>query len=217
MNRKKSQKIYVAIVVNVALWLLLVLTPPQGFSAPTRRIKIHKSQAQSAVPVTVGHITPGFTLRDTMGKQQTLNEFQGRPVALFFFCGCPWCRNCAQTWGQFQRGGSLLPGTSSGISLPKSTQTPITLVVFSGDAFAARNFAAETGLDTTLTVVLPDPAERVMQGQYQAEPCPRVFILDRRGILRYTNDHKDDAPRQASEVVITSRALDALRTTSPVK
>ena len=52
-----------------------------------------------------------------------------------------------------------------------------------GEAPTARNFAAETGLDATQTVVLPGPAERVMQGhyvmqgQYKAEPCPRVFIL----------------------------------------
>ena len=110
-------------------------------------------------------------------------------------------------WGRFQRSGSLRPQTA----LPTVAPLPATLVVFSGNAAAARAFAAETGLDPAQTVLLPDPTMRVTTDLYHADPCPRLFVLDGRGVLRYTNNHKDDAAREVPEMVIASRALDALR------
>lgn len=148
---------------------------------------------------------PAFALPDGDGHHRSLAEFRGRPVTLFFFCGCPWCARCAETWGKFQ-GGGVLPAGS------KDTATPITLVVFSGDAAAARAFATQVGLDLSQTVLLPDPTMRVTQGLYHAEPCPRLFVLDAQGRVRYTNNHKDDAPRSAPALALCSRALDALRT-----
>ncbi len=90
-------------------------------------------------------------------------------------------------------------------------QDPITLVIFSGDASAARSFAQETGLDPAQTVLLPDPRMQVTQTLYHADPCPRLFVLNRRGQVHYTNTHADDAPRTAPALAIASRALDALR------
>jgi len=152
-----------------------------------------------------------FMLTDADGNKCSLADYRGTPVALFFFCGCAWCTRCARDWGQFQRGGVLTNNTSlhSG-SGPRSAR-PVTLVVFSGDAAAARDFALSSGLDSGQTVLLPDTAMHVTLDLYHAEPCPRVFVLDPKGRVRYTNDHKDDAARKASEMVIASRALDALR------
>ena len=162
--------------------------------SPVMAAKTVAAAPQTAAAPSV----PNFTLTDTHGKPCRLSQFQGHPTALFFFCGCPWCRQCAETWAKFQR-GEVLP-----------VDAPQTLVVFSGNAADADRFAAETGLDPAQTTLLPDPDLRVTTA-FQADPCPRIFVLNRAGTLAYTNSHADDAPRRASALVIASRTLDALR------
>ena len=44
-----------------------------------------------------------------------------------------------------------------------------------------------------------------------------MFVVDEKGVLRYTNDHADDAPRKAPAIAIVSRALAALRPAAPKK
>lgn len=183
------------------------LRPPASAAPLPTAIKAHPA----ALP-------QDFTLPATTGVSRHLSEFRGRPAALFFFCGCPWCVKCAQTWGQFQRGGVFSPDTTSSQSLSTSqsassssgSSLPATVIVFSGGADAARAFAAETGLDPAQTTLLLDPELKVTTA-YHADPCPRVFVLDSQNSLRYTNNHKNDAARQAPALAIASRALDALR------
>lgn len=151
---------------------------------------------------------PNFTLTDTHGTPRRLADFRGQPVAMFFFCGCPWCQASAEIWGRFQRGGALPSPTGTPTAV--GAAQPATVIIFSGDAAAAMAFMAQTGLDPTQTVLLPDPDLRVTTA-FQADPCPRVFVLDAQGKAVYTNNYKDDAPRKASALAIDSRALDALR------
>ena len=160
-----------------------------------------------------------FTLKDVGGHQCSLSEYRGRPVVLFFFCGCSWCHRCAALWSQFQRSGVLAPAATSpspsqSLSTVPASAPPLSLVVFSGDSASVREFAQQTGLDPKQTVLLPDPDMRVTT-LYQVDPCPRTFVVDPQGRLRYTNNHQDDAPQKASEIVIASRALDALRSCTP--
>lgn len=179
--------------------------------------------------VTRAQSTPDFRLLGTDGKSHTLRQYQGRSVALFFFCGCPWCHRCATLWGQFQRSGALsspkmrsLSRSEQGFSIPLSSSHPLissdlpslTLIVFSGDSASARAFAEQTGLDPKQTVLLPDPDMHVTT-LYKVDPCPRVFTLNPQGGVSYTNNHKDDAPQEAPELVMASRALDALRKAAP--
>ena len=183
--------------------VLLSLAVAAGVLMTAGIIEVHASAAPVIPPKPViGHVMPSFTLKDGSGKQQTLSQYQGRKIALFFFCGCPWCMKCAQQWGQFQRGGALAaPATAS----------PLTIIIFTGDADAAHSFALQAGLDLKQTVVLPDLTMRVTTDLYHADPCPRVFVADAQGRLQYTKDHKYDAPRQALALAIASRALQALR------
>lgn len=141
---------------------------------------------------------PAFTLSDAQGKPFSLAATRGRPTALFFFCGCPWCADVGHAWGQAQRG----------VRLPASTRT---LVVFAGTGAAAKAFAARNGLDLKQTTLLPDPDSKLTEGVYKLNSCPRAFALDPAGLVRYTNDHVDDQPRQAPAKTIvlrTSRALE---------
>jgi hypothetical protein len=112
----------------------------------------------------------------------------------------------------YQRSGTLAPAKGP---------APITLVVFADDASGAKQFAETTGLSPNDTVMLPDMPDnlRVTNDVYNAEPCPRVFVLDPSGKLVYTNNHKDDQPRPPhnghDEMVIGSRVLTALRSVEP--
>jgi AhpC/TSA family len=163
-------------------------------------LRVPARRAERPAPA-VGRAALPFTLTDTEGKKRSLAEFHGRRVALFFFCGCSWCTEVARGWGPLQRGGALGE---------KGVKPPITVIVYEGDAEAVRALAASAGLDPAQTILLPDP-ERTVARTYQAEPCPRVFVLDGKGVLRYTNNGTDDAPRKVPAIVIVSKTVDALR------
>lgn len=197
-----------ALIAPVFCAVALAAIPAMRHAALAARVMRHGVLAAPVVKTkasksAAARLAPAFTLQDADGKSRTLAEFRGRPVTLFFYCGCEWCHRCASLWAQFQRGGALPTGTAG--------KDPVTLVVYSGDAVGVRQFATETGLSADQTVLLTDPQMDVTLMKYDAEPCPRVFVVDPGGRIVYTNDHSDDAPRKAPEMVIASRALDALR------
>jgi len=142
---------------------------------------------------SAGKPAPAFTRADAQGRPFALASERGHPVALFFFCGCPWCADVATLWGRQQRKGSLR-----------------TLVVFAGTGAEARAFAARNGLDVGQTTLLPDPDSALTEGVYKLSSCPRAFVLDAAGLIRYTNDHADDQPRLAPAATIVQRAQSAL-------
>jgi len=174
----------------------IVLLGSAGQSA-SKRVK------PKAVAVTKPKPAPNFTLADVDGVKHTLSSYRGKPVALFFFCGCEWCHRTADQWGTMQKAGAI-PMLADGT-------TPPTLVVFQGDANGAKGFLQQTSLDPTKVTLLPDIDVAVTVDKYNAEPCPRVFIVDSAGNVTYTNNHKDDAARVAPEALIASRALTALQ------
>jgi len=153
----------------------------------------------------VGGLAPAFTLADTEGKTRSLAEGKGRPVALFFFCGCSWCADMAKEWATLQQGHAL----TSVASIP-----PLTVIVYSGTGAEAKEIAKASGLDLGQTMLLCDPDLHVTQDLYHSEPCPRVFVLDGRGVVRYVNAGPDDKPREASAAVIAAKTLSALRAAS---
>jgi hypothetical protein len=180
---------------RAALLLLFSLAAPPGAAG---------APATPAPPRT-GQPAPAFTLPDTGDKKRSLSEFCGREAALFFFCGCHWCLDVAKEWSALQRGGALTAEETG-------RKPPVTLVVYSGlSRDAARHLSTLGGLEPAQTVTLPDLKMAVSRGVYRAEPCPRVFVIDRQGLLRYTNDRPEDAPRTAPAALLAARTLDALR------
>jgi hypothetical protein len=138
-------------------------------------------------------------------------------VALFFFCGCSWCGEIAKEWAGLQQSGAL-PNAKGDVSKSSAPAIfPATVVVYSEmEPEIAREMALMYGLNLAQTVVLIDPDMRVTEGVYKADPCPRVFVLDAKGVLRYTNNHPDDQPRKAPAIAIVSRTVGALRAAAPV-
>jgi peroxiredoxin len=146
---------------------------------------------------------PDFTLADINGVPHTLSSMHGQTVALYFFCGCKWCVNCATIWGQMQRAGALSVGDQA---------HPIqTWVVFAGGKDEASEFEKKCNLDQSQTVMLPSPGMHEAIDLYHADICPRVFVISPNGSIAYTNNHKSDQPRQAPENVITRNALHVIR------
>ena len=114
-----------------------------------------------------------------------------------------------------QRSG-LLTDTTAGQTEPTASaaaKPPVTLIVFMGDAAAARAYAASAGLDMKQTVLLPDPDFKVTR-LYHAMPCPRLYVLDGNGLLRYVNRHPDDAPQKAPAALLVAKTIDGLRRTT---
>src|SRR5579871_2918654 len=102
----------------------------QGKTAP------HKAapDANATLPAS-GKPFPDFRLPDAEGQTRSLAELKGKPVALFFFCGCERCQRCALTWGQLQQGGALTATASPSANGERGPAN--TVIVFMGDSEAA--------------------------------------------------------------------------------
>jgi peroxiredoxin len=160
------------------------------------------AQAAAETPQTA----QPFTLNDIQGKPQALADYKGRTCVLFFYCGCGWCHECARLWGQTER--------SSALPLDSAGRPPVTLVVYAGDAAATRAFADSEGLSPEKNVLLPDPTLQVTRA-WKSVVCPRAFVIDPEGRIRYTNDHAADAPRKVPAAVIVNNVIGALRSGAP--
>lgn len=157
-----------------------------------------------------GDAVPPFTLADTDGKPRTLGALQreerkpgepGRPLALFVFCGCSWCASVAREWAALQQGGAL----------PEATRT---VIVYQGDAAEVKGLRERAGLDPKTTLLLPDPKFAVSSDLLHADPCPRVFVLDGAGVVRFVNDRPENAPRNTPAAQIAAEAAVALQRAS---
>lgn len=153
-------------LIGAALGLLLM---------QSARIAMAQEAASSEpAPIAVGKATPTLRLVGLDGKEHTLAEFRKHPVILHFFCGCDECHRYARIWAQNQ------PGT---------LQPAVSLVIYLGEAEGAKKFLQETGLNPTENLILADPEFQAGLA-YQALNCPRAFVLDTQGVLRFTNVEK---------------------------
>ena len=193
----KLDRLTRGLLTAVALTSALVLLDTDGQTATNSKPTKSKVVA-AAKPI----IAANFTLADANGVKHSLSDYRGHPVALYFFCGCQWCEAVAGQWSTMQRAGAL-PLSADG-------KQPPTVIVFQGDAQAAKAFEQKATLDPANTVMLCDVDVDVTL-KYDAEPCPRIFVLDPAGKVAYTNNHKDDKARVAPAAVIAGKALSALQ------
>lgn len=185
-----------------SLWFILALFLPGVVSV---------SGAQKR-PV-VGKPSPVFTLNDVDGTTRTLKDWRGKTLVVLFFCPCEYCKPVSKLWGEAQTSGALIPAspsdTTKGEEL-KAPETPATLVFFAGEEDATREFAAVAGFDKEHTILFPDYKLRTAR-LYDAIPCPRVFVVDSTGILRYTNNEAGAKPDTIPAPTIVSRAITAVQ------
>ena len=185
-------------LLPLVLFALLVL------AAPTRAGQESGDTTLSRMPA-IGTSAPDFTLPDAhTGKARSLRAFARakRPVALFFFCGCPACHAVATEWAMLQCGNALPPTTA-------------TVIVYSTtDRAEARARVAASGLDPKRTAVLCDMEDlSVTERLYHAEPCPRLFVVDPASKVVYANTGDDEKPQEAPSGLLVARAFSALQST----
>src|SRR5205085_1356644 len=114
------------------------------------------------------------------------------PVVLFFFCGCDPCHTVARQWARVE------------------AREAATIIVFTGDAPGAQLFGQETGLKGEKAAYLLDPEEKGAH-RFGVESCPRVFLLDAGGIVRYKSDAPTGPLAESGAARLLSTTLVALR------
>ena len=138
----------------------------------------------------VGQRAPEFDLLAVGEKRNVrLAALEGRPVILNFFCGCNFCSIVGQEWVK---------------NKDKVGDTPIVAVAANHWTYsppAVRSYREKTGWPWP---VLADMQSRATN-EYEAVTCPRVFVVDGRGIIRYAS-----APGASDEKQIIAEALAAL-------
>jgi cytochrome c biogenesis protein CcmG, thiol:disulfide interchange protein DsbE len=138
----------------------------------------------------VGERAPEFDLLSVgEGRQVRLAEFEGRPVIINFFCGCNFCSVVGEEWVK---------------NKDKVGDTPILAIAINHWTYAppaVRTFRKRT---QWAWPVLADLQSRVTN-EYNALTCPRVFVVDGKGIVRYAS-----APGASEEKQIVAEALAAL-------
>jgi peroxiredoxin len=148
-------------------------------------------------PIPIGKPAPLFIASDVQGKKQNpVKEFKEKratPFLLFFACGCSWCADFAKLWGAEMRG--------------RGKKNIPTVVVFAGSGEEVTEWARQATLAPT-TLLFPDPTMRITDGLYHADPCPRLFVIDKQGIVRYVNVRKGEEPRKAPAELLLARVLD---------
>jgi peroxiredoxin len=136
------------------------------------------------MPPAVGRAAPDFSLTSPQGQTVQLGFLRDRPVLLCFFCNCGLCRAFA---AEIARG-----------DLPRKARV---LVVASDSEVAEEAaFRKETGLTEALYF---HDAPPVVALRYASEECPRCWLIDTKGIVRYVNPER---LMPAKEVVAGLRA-----------
>jgi peroxiredoxin len=141
-------------------------------------------------PPRIGRTAPDFTLAGRKGNMVRLSFLRKRPVLLCFFCRCPLCRTMA---AKIARTKALTDGTQ--------------VVVVASDAAVTDSdeFQRDTGLQATYLSDSPP----IVGVRYRSEACPRVWLIDADGVLRYGSANNLVA---ADTVVAALVAANARRT-----
>jgi len=120
----------------------------------------------------VGRPAPDFMLTTPRGQTVQLGFLKDRPVLLCFFCNCGLCRAFAS---EIARAGDLAKKAR--------------ILVVASDAAVAEDpgFQKETGLTDALYFHDAPPIVALL---YASEECPRCWLIDEKGIVRYVNPER---------------------------
>ncbi len=153
---------------------------------------------------------PALVGPDADGKPRDLKDFHGQAVAVYFFCGCSRCQAVSRLWSQLQRSTPVLSDPYP----PEGERAPArTMVVFHGEAGMVKQFAERQGIVTSVTTLMPDLNRRLHRA-YQVTQCPRAFVIDPEGQIRFTTQPDG---QKADPTVLVRQTLDALTAaTKPV-
>jgi peroxiredoxin len=134
-----------------------------------------------AAPVIprVGSVAPNFRLASTGNDMVQLSLLRGQPVILTFFCRCGLCHAVAKEMAR----------------TPELAHTRIYAIFGDysiGQPQDEKEFRESTGFQSPFLI---DLASEVGL-QYDSTHCPRVWVVDRNGIVRYVNASQTAPPEQ---------------------
>lgn len=147
-----------------------------------------------AVPIgyQVGQRAPDFELLSVgEGRSLRLSELRGKPVIINFFCGCNFCSTVGREWVK---------------NRDKMGSTALVAVMVNHWSYAPqaiRDFRVRTGWAWP---TLADMQSRTA-GDYHALSCPRLFVLDPQGVIRYASpDGASDEKQLIADALAAAHA-----------
>ena len=112
---------------------------------------------------------PKFATVDIKKAPVSSADFRGKSTVMFVFCACRECRLVAEEWTR--RAGKTGPQT---------------FVAYAGRADDVKRMAKMWPGKGDSTRFLVDPDYKIAES-YRALPCPAAFVVDGKGLLRYSS------------------------------
>jgi peroxiredoxin len=152
----------------------------------------HAADAYVPIGYQVGQRAPDFNLLSVgEGHSIRLADLKGKPVIVNFYCGCSFCGMVGKEWVR---------------NRDKVGDTAIVAVMTNHWTYAplaVRDYRKQTGWPWPILADLESETAR----NYNALTCPRLFVIDGQGIIRYTNsDGVSDEQRLVAEALAAARA-----------
>lgn len=156
--------------------------------------------------IQIGQPAPDFELPDLQGQPHRLSELRGRVVVLNFWSAeCPWAERADQAMDAYRQ----------------EWGENVTVWPIASNVNESTDMLTETARERGLEVVLHDSRHQVAD-RYGAQTTPHLYVVDRKGILRYqgalddTNFRQREARRfflrQAVEAVLAGQDPDPAQT-----
>jgi len=124
--------------------------------------------------VTLNTQAPSFSLLNLSHEKKTLSNYRGKIVFVNFWAS--WCAPCIEELPELQRLASDYNGKKLkviGINVDQ-------------DKNAAKKLISQLGLSTSSIEILWDSKSKVVN-TYSIEGMPSSFIIDPKGIIRFTH------------------------------
>ena len=196
------------IILGVAMAIVIVVIAVAGFllnsGSKTAGPLNDGSKLNTGNSLTVGTKAPDFTLSTVGGKSYKLSALRGHPVLLEFFAvWCPHCQHEAPILNQLDKSYTSkglqtlsILANQYGNNYELSGQTDTRPVDKSDISWFQSTFKVAHPM-----LIDPDFAQT---NQYGASSYPTIYILDKNGVIRYTNGALGDIPYQT-----LAKAVDA--------
>ena len=140
------------------------------------------TNSQDAATAEIGKPAPNFTLKDTTGKSHSLSDFKGKTVVLQWINpDCPYCRR-VMTQGVVKQ---MLKDL-------KSIEENIVLLAINSTHYMSAEDTAQYLKTNKIDVPGLIDSDGAAGRLYGARTTPHVFVIDKKGILRYRGAINDD-------------------------
>lgn len=157
-------------------------------------------KAEQDAKAEIGKAAPDFTLKDVDGKEYKLSDYKGKHVVLQWIN--PQCPVCARV-------------SSSGLveqmrkELKALDKDVVHVAINSTHNMTAEDSVKYLKANKLEDVVALDDSAGEVGRLYGAKTTPHIFVIDAKGVLRYSGAFDDDPSGRKSERI--NYAVNALR------